>query len=91
MDPANIRAHARSARGLERELTQIKTQNPPHPRIGGTRGYPVWQRSKIIRAFNWSLDYNFAASIIGCRPISVRRWENRLIPHRMTGGYQKPR
>ena len=83
MDPANIRAHARSARGLERELTQRRTQNPPHPRRGGTRGYPLWQRVKTIRAFNRTLDYDFAADIIGCHPISVRRWEERLMPHRM--------
>ena len=86
MDPANIRAHARSARGLERELTQTRTQNPPHPRFGGTRWYPLWQRAKTIRVFKWSLDYNFAAGIIGCHLVSVRRWEYRPILHRMTGG-----
>ena len=91
MDPANIRAHARSARGLERELTQTRTQNPPHPRRGGTKGYPLWQRAKSVRAFNRSLDYDFAAGIIGCHPVSVRRWENRITPHRMTGGIQKTR
>ena len=89
MDPANIRAHARSARGLEREITQTRTKNPPHPRIGGTRGYPVWQRRNTLRAFIRSLDYDYAARTIGCHPISVRRWVHRLVQHRMAGGVQK--
>ena len=89
MDPANTRVHARSARGLERELQQERTQNPHHPRFGGTRGYPVWQRSLTIWCFNQYQNYERAANVIGCHPVSVRRWENRLIPFRMTGGIQK--
>ena len=89
MDAANARAHARSARGLERELHQARTQNPPHPRFGGTRGYPIWERSRSLHSFHEHYNYGLAANVVGCHPSSVRRWENRLIPYRMTGGIQK--
>ena len=91
MDPANTRAHARSARGLERELHQARTQNPHHPRFGGTRGYLIWERSRSLSSFHEHYNYGLTANVIDCHPSSVRRWENRLIPYRMTGGFKNPR
>ena len=34
-------------------------------------------------------DYELAANAIGCHPISVRRWEQRITPFRMTGNRQR--
>ena len=89
MDPANDRASARSLRGLPRELKTDRADNYPHPRNGGTRGYPLWSR---IRALNVLLDtgnYELSAASIGCHPLSVRRWEQQLVPYRMNGGVQR--
>ena len=89
MDPANTCAISRSARGLDREVEQRRTLNPPHPSLGGTRGYPTWQRARALATLYNFLNYDLAAATIGCSAISVRRWENRAMPHRMCGGVQK--
>ena len=34
-------------------------------------------------------DYKRATDRIGCSSYTVRRWENRIVPYRMTGGRQK--
>ena len=85
-DPAIIRARSRSERGLSRELTQNRTLNPPMPSRGGTRGFPVWQRLRALENLADHGDYGLAADRVGCHPISVRRWERRVVPYRMTGG-----
>ena len=85
-DPAIIRARSRSERGLSRELTQNRTLNPPMPSRGGTRGFPVCQRLWALDNLADHGDYELAADRVGCHPISVRRWERRVVPYRMTGG-----
>ena len=89
MDPANTRARSRFKRGLGRELEQDRILNPPHPAKGGTRGYPTWQRRMALHVLYTHLDYEMAAASIDCSVISVRRWEQRAIPYRMSGGVPK--
>ena len=89
MDPANTRASARSFRGLDRELNQTRTDNHPHPHNGGSRGYALWQRVRALNSLLLYQDYDIAAQSIGCHPISVRRWEQRLTPYRMNGGRER--
>ena len=47
-DPANSRAISRSCLGLSRELEQDCTDLPPNLRIGGTQGYPLWFRMRVL-------------------------------------------
>jgi len=47
-DEANSRASQRSRLGLTRELQQERTDDPPHPGMGGANGYPVWYREKVL-------------------------------------------
>ena len=91
MDAADNRAVTRSARGLDRELLQDRSLNYPHPRNGGSRGYPLWQRIRALDMMWGYNDYELAANAIGCHPISVRRWEQRITPFRMTGNRQRQR
>ena len=87
-DPANDRANARSAIGLSRELQQARTDIPPDPSIGGTRGYPPWFRIRAIAAAN-VIGEDQASIQYGCSARSIRRWRNRLDPYRMTGGVER--
>ena len=89
MDPANNRAREQSLRGLERELEEEMTNNHPPSRNGGSRGYPLWVRVRAMQVLMITHDYDTAAECVGCHPISVRRWEERLLPHRMNGGRER--
>ena len=42
-DPADLVAQARAEMGLSRQLQQTRRELP-HPRDGGSSGYPVWFR-----------------------------------------------
>ena len=88
-DQANLRARARSLRGYHREVAQRRTTHHPNPARGGTRGYPLWQRYQALQTLGEYQDYRTAADRIGCHSSSVRRWEYRVRPYRMTGGRQK--
>jgi len=45
---ANECAIACSAAGLPRELQQPKDNHAPHPRRGGSSGYPLWFREMVM-------------------------------------------
>ena len=89
VDPAITRAHARSTGGYRRELGVGRTGNQLNPARGGTRGYPIWQRLETLGALAHYGNYQTASDTIGCHPGSVRRWEERVNPYRMTGGRQR--
>ena len=57
-DVANSRALSRSRLGLSRELQQQRTDLPPDPSIGGTRGYPVWFRMRVLATSAFPLMYS---------------------------------
>ena len=80
-DPANARARARNALQLARELEK-KRKSLSHPGGGGTRGYAVWFRQT-------KLEKKLAGQPTIASDASLRRWEKRIHPHRMTGNKQK--
>ena len=85
-DPANTRALTRSRLGLGRETQQFRTGHYPNPVRGGTRGYPLWLRTVAINILNESRSYTLAAQRVYCSTSSVRRWERRILPYRMSDG-----
>ena len=87
-DVANSRALSRSRLGLSRELQQQRTDLPPDPSIGGTRGYPVWFRMRVL-ATSAQIGQEAAAEQWGCSTRSIVNWNNRLEPYRMTGGVER--
>ena len=71
VDPENTRSWARSIRGYNRETEQQRTTHHPIPARGGTRGYPLWQRRRALRALDANNQYyRLAAKSIGCSKIS---------------------
>ena len=85
-DPAATRAITRSRLGLTRETQRFRTGHYPNPARGGTRGYPLWLRTIAINVLNENRNYTLAAQRIHCSTSSVRRWERRILPYRMSGG-----
>jgi len=77
VDPANLRAQARTELGLSRELAQPQRVKP-HPRRGVSSGYPVWIREEQLEKWN-------AGEETVALESSLYRWSDRLIPHRCTG------
>ena len=77
VDPADLRAQARAELGLSRELAQSR-RVAPHPRGGGSSGYPVWSRDEQLE--EWNVGEETVAS-----EASLYRWSDRLFPHRCTG------
>ncbi len=51
VDPADVMAQARAELGLSRELAQPRRVEP-HPRRGGSSGYPVWSREEQLKKWN---------------------------------------
>jgi len=88
-DPANTRAITRSRLGLSRETQRFRTGHYPHPSRGGTRGFPLWLRTVAINDLLQNRSYVRAAHRIECSTSSIRRWERRILPYRMTGGRQR--
>ena len=87
-DKANARAYSRSRLGLTHELQVQRTYLPPDPSRGGTRGYPVWFRMRVL-ATAAMIGNEAAAQQWGCCERSVYNWLDRLEPYRMTGGVEK--
>ena len=88
-DPANTRALARSRLGLARETQIYRTGHYPNPARGGTRGYPLWIRTKAINLIETHGSIPVAARIIGCSTSSLKRWRRRILPYRMNGNRQR--
>jgi len=85
---ASNRARARSRLGLSRELEVNRTNLPPDPSIGGSAGYPVWFRDRVLNIVNVHGPVA-AVNQCGISERSIRRWQDRLIPYRMTGGTER--
>ena len=81
VDPADLRVQARAELGLSRELAQSR-RVAPHPRRGGSSGYPVWSREEIME--KWNAGGETVAS-----EATLYRWSDRLIPHRCTGNHAR--
>ena len=72
-----IEAILRRNFGLDRILQRDRSV-PPHPRHGGSRGYPVCFRQEQFARTTAGLP------TIVCAP-SIRRWQEQLVPYRKTG------
>ena len=81
-NPANERANLRSRLQLSQEL-EVDRQTLPHPRVGRTRGYPVWFCRVELMRYADGLEPSVA------RPRSVQRWISTQIPYYMTGNTEK--
>ena len=86
VDSANSRARQRAVSGLTREINFIRSANALVPSIGGTRGYPFWQRERAMDEYDRTESYWEAADRVGCCIRTVKRWETRMVLYRMTGG-----
>ena len=82
------RTNSRSILGLTRELQVQRTDLPPDQSRGGTRGYPVWFRMRVL-ATAAMIGNEAAAPQWGCCERSVYNWLDQLEPYRMTGGVEK--
>ena len=76
-DPRRVQEQQRRRAGLYRRLGILRTPQS-HPRVGGTRGYPVEMRESEV----WSCDHNLP--LVASRR-SIQRWRRRLRPFIMTG------
>ena len=76
-DPTRVLEQQRRMAGLPRTLQLTRTPRP-HPRIGGTRGYPVPMRESEL----WSFQHGYP--LVASRR-SLQRWNRRLHPFIMTG------
>ncbi len=74
VDPADVRAQACAELGLSRELAQPRRVEP-HPRQGGSSGYPVWSREEQLK--KWNAGEETVAS-----QASLYRWLGRIFLHR---------
>ena len=75
--PEETEALMRRNLGFSRILQRDRTI-PSHPRQGGSRGYPVCMRED-------QLAHHAAGEPTTVSASSIRRWQQRLIPHRQTG------
>ncbi len=77
VDPADLRAQACAELGLSRKLAQPRRVEP-HPRQGGSSGYPVWNREEQLE--RW-----YAGEETDASRESLFWWNSRITPYRRTG------
>ena len=77
LPPEDTEAILRRNLGFSRILERPRTV-PPHPRRGGSRGYPVCMREEQL-----ALAAAGQPTTVCAR--TIQRWQQRLIPHRQTG------
>ena len=85
------RAAARRNFGLTRELEVVRDRHDPHPKNGGTRGYPMWYRLLCVdycQTNGWN--YAQAAGVLQPCKDTLQSWcEVRLEHYEMTGGKER--
>ena len=83
MDKLSRRERKRYHRkhGIPREecVSRDGAAEAPDPSRGGSRGYPVWYRSRMIKM--WEMGQDVPEGLTR----SIRRWKKRLIPYEITG------
>ena len=80
------RAQFRRERGIPwQEQVPRDTSHLPHPSSGGTRGYSLSERLRMLQY--WGNDLPVPPSMLQ----SIRRWsKERVVPYRMTGNKGAP-
>jgi transposase len=81
-------ARERSAMGLSRQLEVERSNNAPHPKFGGSAGYPLSFRRDVLNSVD-VLGLKTAAGVFGVSVRSIKRWEERIGPFRKTGNKQR--
>jgi len=73
---------------MSKELQQPRDNNAADPMLGGSAGYPLWLR---IRVMDHAAQHGneAAATRYGVSLPSVSRWSNRIVPFRQTGGAER--
>ena len=77
VDPTDVRAQACAELGLSRKLAQPRHVEP-HPRQGGSCGYPVWSREEQLEIWNAGEETVASQASLYC-------WSGRIVPHCRTG------
>ena len=85
-DSATTRTSARSSLDLSRKLQHTRTQRVINPSRGGSPGFPIYQRMYALHTLNQTNSEEAAANVVQCSARTIRRWVQRLIPFRKTGG-----
>jgi transposase len=78
----------RSRMGLSRLLEQERSRNAPHPKFGGSAGYPLSFRRDVLEMVD-KMGVNAASVMSGVSVRTIRRWERRAVPYRMTGNKKR--
>ena len=85
MDSLNSKERAEYCRShgipRERQVQRHGVADAPHPSRGGSRGYPTSERQRLLDL--WKKD---EALVPQSMLSSLKRWDERLYPHEMTGG-----
>lgn len=88
MADGNLRARQRSNDGMSRELQVPRTNIGADPSRGGSRGYDVHLRQRVLeRAAQDGVD--IAAALFDVSVASIYNWRQRIVPRRMTGGIER--
>ena len=84
LDPPDHQTKRHRVLGMTRELQQVRTAQPHNPRRGGTRGYPVWFRERVLAA---SVQNNVqtVSTVHAVSRQTIYNWRTRLFPHQMGG------
>ena len=85
---SKVLAQSRSAAGMSRQLKIFRTDNNRDPRKGGSHGYPVWFRIRVLDHV-YAHGINDASNHFGVSAKSIRRWLRRLAPYHQTGNIEK--
>jgi hypothetical protein len=80
-DPADLEARARAELGFSRQLKQPR-QVAPHPFLGGSSGYPVWQCEEQLERWD-------AGEVTDVSERFLFRWSRRLEPYHQTGNRER--
>jgi hypothetical protein len=88
MADGNLRARQRSASGMSRELQVERTNLGADPSLGGSRGYDVHLRRRVLDRAE-QVGVAAAAELFDVSSASIYNWRQRIVPHRMTGGIER--
>lgn len=78
-------ARHRRAIGVPRQEQVVRDEvRRPHPSRGGSRGYPLSERQRMLES--WEDGLPVPTSMLR----SIKRWSQRILPYRMTGNKSSP-
>ena len=85
---ADRRARQLSLAGINRELQQFQTKNSSDPSRGGSSGYPLWLRVRMMHhVYAFGVEDTFKHYSIS--RATIYRWNQCLFPLRQSGNKQR--